>query len=304
MAGLSRPAILCCGEAVADLVPATLADGSAGFRPVAGGAAVNTAIALARLDVPAGFVGGLSDDPMGRMLREQMEAAGVNLALAQRRAEPTTLALAHSLPDGTQFDLYDQGSAGRAFDRAPGVPETIRALVFGGISLIHDPAASAFEALAAQAADRLIWLDLNIRPGLVTDAASYRARLSRLMARADVVKLSDEDLHWWGEVPDVRPGQMLIISHGARGATARQGGTEITLPAPDVAVADTVGAGDVLNAGCLAWLWQAGRLDKPVTLDPSEIEAMLTHGTRAAALSVTRPGAAAPTREELLTCVP
>lgn len=304
MAGLSRPAILCCGEAVADLVPATLADGGAGFRPVAGGAAVNSAIALARLGVPAGFVGGLSGDPMGRMLRAQMEAAGVNLALAQHRTEPTTLALAHPLPDGTRFDLYDAGSAGRAFDGAPGVPETIRALVFGGISLIHDPAASAFEALAAQATDRLIWLDLNIRPGLVTDAASYRARLGRLMARADVVKLSDEDLHWWGEVPEVRPGQLRILSHGARGATARLGGTEIILPAPDVAVADTVGAGDVLNAGCLAWLWQAGRLDKAVTLDPSEIEAMLTHGIRAAALSVTRPGAAAPTREELLTCVP
>ncbi|NDW44403.1 carbohydrate kinase [Ruegeria sp. PrR005] len=304
MAGLSRPAILCCGEAVADLVPATLADGGVGFRPVAGGAAVNSAIALARLGVPAGFVGGLSGDPMGRMLRAQMEAAGVNLALAQRRTEPTTLALAHSLPDGTRFDLYDQGSAGRVFDDAPEMPERVRALVFGGISLIHDPAATTFEALAAQATDGLIWLDLNIRPGLVTDAASYRARLSRLMARADVVKLSDEDLHWWGEVPDLRPGQMLIISHGARGATARLGGTEITLPAPSVVVADTVGAGDVLNAGCLAWLWQADLLETPLSLDRSDLEGMLTHGIRAAALSVTRPGAAAPTREELLTCVP
>ena len=51
-----------------DLVP--LADGSGGLLPVAGGAAVNSAVTLANLDVPVGFFGALSTDAMGARLEE------------------------------------------------------------------------------------------------------------------------------------------------------------------------------------------------------------------------------------------
>lgn len=301
------PVILCCGEAVADLVPAPLADGGAGYRPVPGGAAANTARALSRMRVPAGFVGALSRDTMGVWLDESLRAAGVGLDLAEFSDRPSTLSLAHPVPGGTKFDLFDADSAGRFFGAggvAPALPETVRVLVLGGLSLIHPPAADAFEALAARAAGRrLIWIDLNIRPGLVGEAAPYRARLEQMMAMADVIKVSDEDLDWLGlATADAlvrRAGTLVLHTRGAAGALALWRGGHLHCAAPAVEVSDTVGAGDVFNAGMLASLWRTGALDIPLAPDHAALAAALAHGVRAASFSVARPGPAAPAWEEV-----
>lgn len=304
--------VLCCGEAVLDLVPAALADGAAGFRPVPGGGALNTAVALARQLVPTGFLGALSTDPAGRRLEDAMRAEGVGLDFARRSQAPNTLALATPLPAGTRFDLYDDGTAGRRFspdDLPAALPDGVRALVFGGLSLIHPPAAAAFEALVArQGGGRLIWLDLNIRPALVTDAGSYRARLARLMRLAHVVKASDEDLAWLGladprALRQAAPGAVLIHTSGAAGAEAWWGALHAAVPAPPVRVVDTVGAGDIFNAGFLGHLWRAGLLGLPLRIDLAELSRALAAGISAASLSVARPGADAPSLEEL-RCAP
>lgn len=307
---MSAPAILCCGEAVLDMVPATLADGTAGFRPVAGGAALNTAVALLRQEVPAGFVGALSTDPAGQRLARHMEAEGMTLTLASRSDRPCPLALAQPIEGGTRFDLYDIGTAGALYGPAdlPGpLPAGVAALVLGGISLIAPPAADAFETLARrEAAKRLIWLDLNIRPGLVRDAGAYRARLLRMAALADVVKVSDEDLDWLGSgaLEALRADAPLVLhTRGAEGALAYRQDLTLILPAPQAQVVDTVGAGDIFAAGVLAHLWHAGLLRKPLDLDPPALRAALTHGIRAATDSVTRPGADAPSWKET-RCAP
>lgn len=305
MAGLKAPIILCCGEAVMDFVPARLADGEQGFRPVPGGAAVNTAVALKRLGVASGFVGALSTDPVGKQLSAWLAAEGVDTRHAVELDAPSTIALAHPLPDGTRFDLYDEGSAGRSLtpDRMPALPGTAKALVFGGISLIHAPSAEVFEGLARQAKGALVWLDLNIRPGLVSDPDDYRARLDRMMAFAHVIKVSDEDLNWLGDRPATGPGQMLVHTQGGKGAVAQAGDLRIACPAPKVEICDTVGAGDVFNAGFLAYLDRNGLLAAPLTLTQHNLAGALAAGNRAASLSVTRPGADAPTLKEV-ECAP
>jgi len=298
---MSGLAILCCGEAVLDMVPAALADGGTGFRPVPGGAALNTAVALARQGVPAGFVGALSTDPAGQRLADHMATEGVALDLATRSDRPCPLALAQPLEGGTRFDLYDTGTAGALYsvaDLPDPLPQSVRALVFGGISLIAPPAADAYETLVRRAAPgRLIWLDLNIRPGLMRDATAYRARLMRLAGLADVVKVSDEDLHWLGpgaldRLRDTAP--LLLHSKGARGASAYWGDQDLARPAPEAQVVDTVGAGDIFNAGFLARLWHEGRLSKPLPVEAAVLDPALGHAIRAATDSVTRPGADAP----------
>ncbi|KUJ76996.1 hypothetical protein AVO45_10965 [Ruegeria marisrubri] len=305
MAGLTPPAILCCGEAVMDFVPSPLADGEQGFRPVPGGAAVNTAVALSRLGVASGFVGALSTDPMGKRLSAWLAAEGVDTRHAVELDAPSTIALAHPLPDGNRFDLYDEGSAGRSLtsDRIPALPGTTKALVFGGISLIHAPSADVFEGLARRAKGTQIWLDLNIRPGLVTAPDEYRARLDRMMALAHVIKVSDEDLNWLGDMPVTDPAQVLIHTQGASGAAAHAGELSIASPAPKVEVRDTVGAGDVFNAGFLAYLHRNDLLAAPLALTHESLAAALAAGNRAASLSVTRPGADAPTLKEV-ECAP
>ena len=71
-----------------------------------------------------------------------------------------------------------------------------------------------------------------------------------------------------------------------------------------VEVADTIGAGDTFGAALLDALWEAGflgadRREALSELDREQIEAILFHASRAAAVTVSRPGADPPYRHEL-----
>ena len=70
--------ILCCGEALIDMLPRETTKGEKGFAPYAGGAIFNTAIALGRLGVPTAFFTGLADDMMGEILIETLKASNVD----------------------------------------------------------------------------------------------------------------------------------------------------------------------------------------------------------------------------------
>ncbi|WP_255456099.1 carbohydrate kinase [Tropicibacter sp. Alg240-R139] len=299
MAGVSPPCILCCGEAVMDLVP--LADGSDALLPVVGGAAVNCAVALSRLGVSVGFVGALSTDAIGERIFEHLLRQGVDTSLTHQSAKPSTLAVAQLLPDGIRFTLFDENSAGRSIttDQLPTIPKNTQALVFGGISLAHAPAAAAFELMITRAGRRVTWLDLNIRPSVIGDAEDYRARLIRMIRLASVVKVSDEDLDWFGPLPDLRDDQLLLHTCGAAGAEARMGSWGCHVPAPKVEVRDTVGAGDTFNAGVLASLVHSDVLGPMAKIDKPSLVAAIAFGVRAASFSVNHAGAHAPTQKEI-----
>jgi fructokinase len=304
--------ILCCGEAVIDMLPTTAPDGAPAFRPVTGGAALNTAIALARLGQSTGYFGGLSRDAFGQMLTDAMQQEGIDLSHAPRFDAPTTLAFIHP-GNGTQgFSFHDSDSAGRQLSAMSLPPlDGIDALVFGGISLIHRPAAGAFEALMHMAGpDRLLLLDPNIRPALIGDAEEdYRERLARMIPMADIVKLSDEDTGWLGPLAseDLLSGRACLVlhTHGPDGVTLYSRHGALHVAAPEAKAIDTVGAGDTFNAAFLAALAETLPLT-PRALGLADAETLATaarFATRAATLSTTRPGAHPPTREEL-ACAP
>ncbi|MBL4915885.1 carbohydrate kinase family protein [Szabonella alba] len=305
--------ILCCGEALIDMLPRSTDRGEAAFAPHAGGAVFNTAIALGRLGVPTGFFWGLSTDLFGEMLTDVLRASNVDSGLAARSARPTTLAFVRLVEGQASYAFYDENTAGRLLSEAdlPDLPEDVQALFFGGISLVNDPAASACAALQARAsASRVTMLDPNIRPGFITDIPAYRARIDAMIARADIVKLSDEDLHWLRGPGDVgtlaramvaEGPRLVFITEGAAGARAVTATQDRFVAATRVTVADTVGAGDTFNAGALAALHRVGVLTKPALADLSDatLDAALQLGTRAAAVTVSRPGANPPWAHEI-----
>jgi fructokinase len=305
--------ILCAGEALIDMLPRTTAAGEPCFAPAVGGAVFNTAIALGRLGAPAGLFTGLSTDLFGQRLAAALEASGVDTTLAHRAARPTTLAFVELVEGHARYAFYDEGTAGRMLTGAdlPAALPGVEALFFGGISLVAEPCGAAYEALCLrEAPHRPVMLDPNIRPGFVTDEAGYRARLGRMLAAADIVKVSDEDLHWLlgpGDPTDLARQvlalgpRLVCVTEGARGVTAHHPAGHLHVAAPKVSVVDTVGAGDTFNAGLLAGLHDAGALTKRWFDAPDEdvLEAALTLGTRAAAVTVSRAGANPPTRAEL-----
>jgi fructokinase len=306
--------ILSCGEALIDMLPRTSTAGEACFAPYAGGAVFNTAIALGRLGAASGFFTGLSTDLFGELLDQTLIASRVDTSLCARSARPTTLAFVKLTNGQASYAFYDENTAGRLLSEAslPKLPASIDTLFFGGISLVNDPAAASYEALQTRAAGagRITMIDPNIRPGFITDEATYRARIARMIAQADIVKLSDEDLYWLEGKGDLatlarsilaRGPKVVFITEGANGARAVTATEDRFVAATKVTVADTVGAGDTFNAGVLASLHADGALTRPgiASLTASSLDAALSLGTRAAAVTVSRPGANPPWAHEL-----
>ena len=305
--------ILCCGEALIDMLPRETAEGEAAFAPHAGGAVFNTAIALGRLGAPTGFFTGLSTDLFGVQLDEALTASGVDSALAVRTDRPTTLAFV-TLTDGqARYAFYDENTAGRllAPPDLPEIPDAVTACFFGGISLAVDPCGGTYQRLMERVAPaRVTMIDPNIRQDFIRDEIAYRARIDAMIAMADIVKLSDEDLGWLARSDDLdaaakalldRGPHLVCITEGARGARGFARDFTAHAGAPRTTVADTVGAGDTFNAGVLAALHDAGALAKDAVadLDRATVEAALARGTRAAAVTVSRPGANPPWAHEL-----
>lgn len=305
--------ILCAGEALIDMLPRVTDAGEPVFAPHVGGAVLNTARATARLGAPAGFLTGLSTDLFGAQIAASLESDGVDLSLAHRSDRPTTLAFVTLTEGQARYAFYDENTAGRMLSQAD-LPERIeaRACFFGGISLAVEPSADTYEALSARLAPAMpMMIDPNVRPDFIADAASYRARIGRMLERADIVKISDEDLRWLDggatTIEDAartllsRGPALVCLTRGAEGATAFSAAHEIHVAPRRVQVVDTVGAGDTFNAGILAALSEQGVLTKPAlrALTPQAIEAALRLAADAAAMVVSRAGADPPRRAEL-----
>ena len=141
--------ILCCGEALIDMIPDQAGAGGSAYRPHPGGAVFNTAIALGRLGAPVGLLSGVSTDPFGQQLHDSLARDGVSTELLIRSDRLTTLAMVHLIDGSATYSFYDENSAGRMISTAdmPALPDQVSALFFGGISLAAEPGADTYAGL-------------------------------------------------------------------------------------------------------------------------------------------------------------
>ncbi len=305
--------IVCCGEALIDFLPRKSAVGDAVYQPFCGGSVYNTAIALGRLGIGTGFFSGLSSDFFGDMLRDGLKASQVDLAYAKTWDKPSTLAFVKLTDGHARYSFFDDNSACRMLTKKdlPKLATKVQALHFGSISLIPEPGGSALEALMKREAKaRVISLDPNIRASLIKDRRNHLARLHRMIAMADIVKISDEDVAWMTGKSDfaktakkwLKAGaKIVVVTRGGDGVEAYTSGFAIHQPAVKVTVADTVGAGDTFTAGLLAALSKAKLLSKTklAAITEAQLDAALAFAARAAAVTVSRPGADPPWAHEI-----
>ena len=301
--------ILSAGEALIDMLPRQSTAGEDCFAPYAGGAVMNTAIALGRLGSQSAFLSGISNDLMGDVIKATLAQSKVQLDHAVFADRPTTLAFVKLTNGHATYSFYDENTAGRMLnisDMKP-LPATLKAFFTGGIWLAVEPCGTAFEALLMREADaRVTMLDPNVRPTFVSDRTAYTARIDRMIGKADIVKLSDEDATWLYGALDpaailAKGAKVVLITEGSKGATAYTARGAIHVDAPKITVADTVGAGDTFNAGFLAALDRADLLTKAqvANLSDAQLTAALDLGVRAAAITCSRPGANPPWADEL-----
>lgn len=300
--------IAVCGEALIDFTPSEIG-GERAYMPRPGGSPCNVAVGLARLGVPAAFIGRLSTDHFGDTLCTHLTDSGVNLRWLSRGGEPTTLAFVIPRLGGAHnFAFYGTNTADQNLaiaDLPRAFPDDVSALHFGSYSLMLGESAHACETLMRREHRlRFISLDPNVRPTLFPNRAAYRRRIEALLEFAALVKVSAEDLQWLypNEFPsdvayrwlDAGPA-LVVLTLGADGAIGITSKHHIHSSAVPVSVADTVGAGDAFTAALLSHLYNGGYLTLAAipTLTHHALTTALAHANLHAATACARRGAAA-----------
>jgi len=308
--------IVVSGEALIDMTPSGFA-AEHGYIPRLGGSPYNVAVALGRLEVPVAFLGRLSRDFFGQRLRTHLVSTGVNVSYLSDGREPSTLAFV-SLEAGREADyaFWTENSADRNLkphDLPSGFDDHVVALHFGSLSLVLEPIATTLEMLMyRERGNRVIVLDPNVRPRLISDKETYRVRIENWVRRADVVKGSRADLAWL--YPDdsfersarswlAMGPSLVIVTLGPEGSMGFIRTETVEVPASPVTVVDTVGAGDAFSAAMLAWLHNQGRLRRDLLpeLSSENLAQLLTFANQVAAIACGHAGADAPYRSQVPT---
>jgi fructokinase len=291
------------GEALIDLVAH---DGRLAAQP--GGGPFNTARTIGRLGLAPTFLGRLSADAFGSLLRAGLDHDGVTLGVRQLTDAPTTLAAVDLDAAGApRYRFYLAGTSSAALDYpllSAALPAGATVLHTGSLALVMEPIAASIERLvtAGTPPDLLVMIDPNCRPDVIADQEAYRARLSRILRRVDVVRASVEDLAYLAPgVPAPAAAAALLgcgpalvlLTDGPRPARAYLPRGDIRVDVPAVQVVDTIGAGDAFGGAFLAW-WSANGLTRGDLQRPGPVRAALRAAAEVAALTCTRAGAEPP----------
>jgi fructokinase len=299
--------IVVAGEALMDLI--LRPDG--GLTAVPGGGPFNTARTIGRLGGQVAFLGRISSDRFGTSLRDALEADGVDTGLILATDAPTTLAVAElDAGGGANYRFHTAETS------APGLrPEDVlaalhpgpAALHLGTLGLVLEPMASALEGgVQAMGDGTLLMVDPNCRPGAIRDRDAYVARVSRILARADVVKVSVEDVRYLAPAVSREDGArglvaagaaVVLLTDGARPVRVFGPAFEVEMPVPAVAVVDTVGSGDAFGGAFLA-RWSERGMGRRGLADQAAVLEAVGRAIEVAGLTCSRRGADPPTRAE------
>jgi fructokinase len=286
--------IVVVGEQVVDLVPA----GDGLLRAALGGGPANTAIAAARLGAEVAMLARLGRDSFGSAFRDRLARDGVNTGHLVATAQPSALALATVDERGeAAYDFWLSGAADFSW-RSRDFPDFLEGtrIHLGSLAAFLPPGADAIERWAASHREHCtISFDPNLRPIALARPDSL-VRLERLAELAHVIRVSAEDLEMaYPSVPALttarrwlKTSTLVVVTHGAKGATALTADETVEVKTPRVSAVDTIGAGDTATGALLVGLAEGMPLPR-----------LLAFMCGAAALNCTRVGADPPTRAEV-----
>jgi fructokinase len=297
------------GEALVDLV------GQRGSRTLVahpGGSPANVALGLARLGDQVTLMTHLGRDSFGEMVSTHLKASGVRVHTGPDAGAKTSLAVASLAAGVASYDFRIEWDIG---DLAP-LPVETRCVHTGSLATALAPGAAQVTELLERERERgrvTISYDPNVRPALLGSPEEARPGIEHLVALSDVVKVSDEDLHWL--YPDRRDedvardwlalgAPIVVVTRGGKGVFAVTAHLELDRPATPIDLADTVGAGDSFTAGLLDGLRRAdliggARRDALAQIDEASLISVLDEASLIASITCSRPGADPPTWAEV-----
>jgi fructokinase len=275
------------------------------FRRELGGAPANVATGLARLGIRAAVVGGVGRDRFGRALVSHLRDDGVDVRFILRLPNRTGLTFVTRDARGEpEFLFYRHQSADvsvRAEHLRPEMGRARWALV--GTSTLMTPElerATAKFVECVEIAGAHLFVDLNVRAHLWPSRRAMQRAIADLVARADLVKASDEDLKAvsgsnsvrWLERHATRASWLITRGPGTASAIGQHG--EVHARALAARCVDATGAGDAFIAGSLATLVRARATPgSSAWRDAAVWQAALRAGHWMGKKAVSRPGAVA-----------
>jgi fructokinase len=297
------------GEALIDLVGAR---GGSTFVAHAGGSPANVALGLARLGSPVTLTTRLGEDAFGQMIIDHLESSGVRVDGGAKPWRSTSLAVATLMAGVASYDFRIDWDV----TDLPPLGVEARCLHTGSLATALAPGGVAVTDLVRRERERgrvTVSYDPNVRPALLGEPERARPGIEHLMALADVVKVSDEDLGWL--YPEERDEDvahrwlsagpaLVVVTRGGQGTFAVTQSLVVQRPAVPVELVDTVGAGDSFTSGLLDGLRRAdliggSRRDALASVDETTLVTMLDEAALIAAITCSRPGANPPTAAEV-----
>jgi fructokinase len=300
-------AALVIGEALVDVVRG---DDSQVEYP--GGSAANVAVALARLGRPTWLATSFATDEYGVLLANHLARNDVQRATDPGAVSRTSSAVATLDAGGAATYAFDlQWRLNPVELPAKVVPAVVHACSIGAV--LEPGAVDVLGEVQRFRSVATVSYDLNLRPSITGTGPEVVARVEKLVAHADVVKASDEDLETlspdasWEETAErllTLGPTAVVVTRGRSGASVLRRAGRVDVPAVRVRVADTIGAGDTFGAALLDALMGRGllgasRREALADLDDAGWHEVVSAAVRAAAVTVSRPGADPPTRAEL-----
>lgn len=307
--------IIALGEILIDFIPDGFdADGDSRFIRKAGGAPFNCLAAAAKAGLSTAFIGKVGDDIHGRFLLNTVKEAGVDTSGIIIDAEHnTTLAFVELDENGDRdFSFYRSSGADRFIETKDIAPEMIKnsaVFHFGSLSLTDEPARSAtdYAVKLAKECGCIITYDPNYRAPLWQDEKSAVEQMGRLIGYVDICKMSVEEIQMiTGEqnlekAVDIITGKgvsIALVTDGPNGAYAFFGGESVHIPAYEVEVADTTGAGDIFTGTFISSLLKSGKKISELTF--ADVEEFTRKAVYISSLSTQRHGALASIKEIII----
>lgn len=252
------PEFVAFGEALTDVIRTD----TNRWVSVPGGSPWNVAQVMANFGATSAFGGAVSHDCFGDELWQASERARLDMRFMQRLDKSPLLAIVHQAQPPKYFFVGDD-SADLHFDIAAlpsGWEKAARWVHFGSISLARQPLAGRLVALAERLKSEGVRISYDPNFRVVMDER-YDPILARMVAVADLIKVSEEDLRGLFRSEDddasfarlraMNPAATFLYTRGAEGAAMYVGDRSWRATSPVIEVVDSVGAGDTSLAGLL-----------------------------------------------------
>jgi fructokinase len=233
----------------------------AGVREFVGGAGLNVAVGLARLGIPTSLIAMVGDDAAGEQIRAYLAEYGVDL-LESFSEHGSSRAVSTRSAGGEPEYVFNEAAQNRRVRYGDAERAALADAPMVVVSCFPFDDTEQTDALLDATASVPLAIDPNPRAGMLHDRAAFVRGFERAAARAQLVKVGEDDAWLLYGVPleELRGNLVdlgvdaVLATYGAGGAAIDAGGLTVSRGIADLPgrVVDTMGGGDAVLSTTVA----------------------------------------------------